>query len=225
MKKEEIGRFICQELPRHHLQNMLASIEAAFSKSDRQLKDSYQKVPLMGPGPQSHHYMVQEALLNLPFDDTFEVVNYPTQPAGGHFALIRAGDLQITTSVITVGRKPPIRDAAFRRSLSETNKRLEREHPDLFRPCASSLGPSQDSLHALILPHTVKWTESDHSSPIGIVVAVPYSNPKAGFHFLEEVDQLWQYYDEADGGLEDIAYPALRDRMRRAEKGDQNEAG
>ncbi|MGS2745228.1 hypothetical protein ACU6TU_16755 [Halomonas sp. LS-001] len=52
-----------------------------------------------------------------------------------------------------------------------------------------------------------------------------YSDPKAGFHFFKDVSQLWQYYDEVGNGLEDIAYPALRDRMRRAEKGDQNEGG
>jgi len=225
VNQEEISRFICQELPRHHLQRVLESVEAAFNKSDRHLKATYQKVPLAGPGPQSHHYMVQEALLGLPEDEGIDVINQATRPAGGHYALIRAGSLQITTSVITIGRVPPVRDAGFRRLLALINKRLERQHPDLFSPSASLLGPSQDSLHALLLPYVAKWTESDHSSPVGIAVAVPYSDPKAGFHLFMDVSQLWQYYDELGDGLEDIAYPALRDGLRRAESEDQSEEG
>lgn len=37
-------------------------------------------------------------------------------------------------------------------------------------------------------------------------------------------DQLWQYYRE-DAGLEDIAYPKLRDKMRNAEIQDSREGG
>lgn len=225
MNQEEISRFICQELPRHHLQRVLESIEVGFSKSDRHLKATYQNVPLVGPGPQSHHYMVQEALLGLPEAESFKVGNQATMPAGGHYALIRAGSLQITTSVIAMGRTPPIRDAGFRRSLALINKRLERQHPDLFSPSVSSLGPSHDSLHALLLPYVAKWSENNHSSPIGMSVAVPYSDPRAGFHLFMDVNQLWQHYDELSDGLEDIAYPTLRDRMRRAEYGDQSEKG
>jgi len=82
VNQEEICRFICQELPRHRLQSLLESIEAAFSKSDKYLKDNYQHVALVGPGPQSHHFMVQEALLRLPADGGFEVINRTTRPAG-----------------------------------------------------------------------------------------------------------------------------------------------
>lgn len=225
MNQEEISRFICQELPRHYLQKVLETIEAAFSKSDRHLKATYQQVPLAGPGPQSHHYMVQEALLRLPESESFEVRNQSTRPAGGHYALIRAGNLQITTSIITMGRTPPIRDAAFRRLLALINSRLERQHPDLFSSSASPLGPSQDSLHALLLPYVSKWSETDHSSPIGIAVAVPYSDPRRDFHLFMDVNQLWQYYDEQGDALEDIAYPKLRDSMRRVESAGPNKEG
>ncbi|MCG6658519.1 hypothetical protein HOP52_12225 [Halomonas campisalis] len=225
MNQEEISRFICQELPRNHLQRVLESIEVAFNESDRHLKATYQEVPLAGPGPQSHHYMVQEALLGLPEDEGFEVSNQSTRPAGGHYALIRAGSLQVTTSIITMGRTPPIRDAGFRRLLALINKRLERQHPDLFSSSASPLGPSQDSLHALLLPYVAKWSETDHSSPVGMAVAVPYSDPRTGFHLFMDVNQLWQHYDEQGDGLEDIAYPTLRDRMRHAESRDQSEEG
>lgn len=224
--KEELCRYICQELPRHRLQQMLESIEAAFQKSDSHLKETYKHVPLAGPGPQSHHFTVQEALLSLPKDENFEVSNQVTKPAGGHYALVRAGSMQITTSVITMGRTPPIRDARFRRLLGLINKRLEKQHPDLFKASASPLGPSQEALHALLLPHTTKWTDSnDHSSPIGVAIAVPYSDPSAGFHLYIDIGQLWQYYSEAGDEVEDIAYPTLRDRMRRAESLDQREGG
>ncbi|MBT2787598.1 MULTISPECIES: hypothetical protein [unclassified Halomonas] len=199
---------------------MLESIEAAFQKSDSHLKETYKHVPLAGPGPQSHHFTVQEALLSLPKDEKFEASNQATKPAGGYYALIRAGTMQITTSVITMGRTPPIRDAKFRRDLSRENERLEKQHPDLFSASASPLGSSQDALHALLLPHT-----SDHSSPIGVTIAVPYSDPRAGFHLYMDVGQLWQYYSEAGDEVVDIAYPTLRDRMRRAEKRDQSEGG
>lgn len=225
LNKEELCRFICQELPSHRLQQMLEGIEVAFQKSDSHLKETYKHVPLAGPGPQSHHFTVQEALLSLPKDENFEVSNQVTKPAGGHYALVRAGIMQITTSVITMGRTPPIRDARFRRLLGLINKRLERQQPDLFGISASPLGPSQDALHALLLPHTTKWSESDHSSPIGVTIAVPYSDPQAGFHLFIDVGQLWQYYSEAGDEVEDIAYPTLRDRMRRAENRDQSEGG
>ncbi|MGQ7262926.1 hypothetical protein [Vreelandella sp. V005] len=39
------------------------------------------------------------------------------------------------------------------------------------------------------------------------------------------VGQLWQYYSEAGDEVEDIAYPTLRDRVRRAESLDQREGG
>lgn len=225
LNKEELCRFICQELPSHRLQQMLESIEAAFQKSDSHLKETYKHVPLAGPGPQSHHFTVQEALLGLPKDEKFEASNQATKPAGGYYALIRAGTMQITTSVITVGRTPPIRDAKFRRDLSRENERLEKQHPDLFKASASPLGPSQEALHALLLPHTTKWSESDHSSPICVTLAVPYSDPSAGFHLYMDVGQLWQYYNEVGDEIVDIAYPTLRDRMRRAENRDQNEGG
>ncbi|WP_431025634.1 hypothetical protein [Halomonas sp. H5] len=224
MNQEDISRFICRELPRHHLQSMLESIEAAFNQSDRHLKETYQHVPLAGPGPQSHHFMVQEALLALPGDESFEVINRATRPAGGHFALIRAGALQITTSVVTIDRAPPVRDAKFRRDLRMENARLQQQHPDLFQPFVPPFGPNEDALHALLLPHTAKWSESDHGSPLGCVIAVPYSDHRARFHLWAEVDQLWQYYDEEDD-LPDIAYPTLRDRMRDAESEDQSEGG
>ncbi|MCH4811339.1 hypothetical protein [Vreelandella neptunia] len=226
LNKEELCRFICQELPSYRLQQMLESIEAAFQKSESHLKETYRHVPLAGPGPQSHHFTVQEALLSLPKDENFEVSNQVTKPAGGHYALVCAGSMQITTSVITMGRTPPIRDARFRRLLGLINKRLEKQHPDLFKASASPLGPSQEALHALLLPHTTKWTDSsDHSSPIGVAIAVPYSDPRAGFHLFIDVGQLWQYYSEAGDEVEDIAYPTLRDRMRRAENRDQSEGG
>lgn len=226
LNEEELCRYICQELPRHRLQQMLESIEAAFQKSDSHLKATYKHVPLAGPGPQSHHFTVQEALLSLAKDDRFDVSNQVTKPAGGHYALVRAGNMQITTSVITMGRTPPIRDARFRRLLGLINKRLEKQHPDLFKASASPLGPSQEALHALLLPHTSKWIDSnDHSSPIGVAIAVPYSDPRAGFHLFMDIGQLWQYYSEAGDEVEDIAYPTLRDRMRRAESLDQREGG
>lgn len=226
LNEEELCRYICQELPRHRLQQMLESIEAAFQKSDSHLKATYKHVPLAGPGPQSHHFTVQEALLSLAKDDRFDVSNQVTRPAGGHYALVRAGNMQITTSVITMGRTPPIRDARFRRLLGLINKRLEKQHPDLFKASASPLGPSQEALHALLLPHTTKWIDSnDHSSPIGVAIAVPYSDPRAGFHLFMDIGQLWQYYSEAGDEVVDIAYPTLRDRMRRAESLDQREGG
>ncbi|MFG6668190.1 hypothetical protein ACGK9R_13940 [Halomonas sp. HNIBRBA4712] len=226
LNKEELCRYICQELPRHRLQQMLESIEAAFLKSDSHLRETYKHVPLAGPGPQSHHFTVQEALLSLAKDESFEVSNQITRPAGGHYALVRAGGMQITTSVITMGRTPPIRDARFRRLLGLINKRLEKQHPDLFKAPASPLGPSQEALHALLLPHTTKWTDSnDQSSPIGVAIAVPYSDPRAGFHLFMDIGQLWPYYSEAGSEVEDIAYPTLRDRMRRAESLDQREGG
>lgn len=224
MNQEEISRFICQELPRHHLQSMLESIEAAFNKSDRHLKATYQNVPLAGPGPQSHHYMVQEALLGLPGGEGFEVINRTTRPAGGHYALIRAGSLQITTSIVTVDRVPPVREAKFRRDLRVENERLQQQHPDFFAPFVPPFGPNEDSLHALLLPHSAKWTEGDHSSPLGYVIAVPYSDHRSRYHLWAEVGQLWQYYDE-EGELPDVAYPTLRDRMRHAESEDQSEEG
>ncbi|BBI54843.1 hypothetical protein HORIV_72640 [Vreelandella olivaria] len=49
---------------------------------------------------------MQEALLSLPKDEKFEASNQATKPAGGYYALIRAGTMQITTSVITMGRTP-----------------------------------------------------------------------------------------------------------------------
>ncbi|BBI54844.1 hypothetical protein HORIV_72650 [Vreelandella olivaria] len=45
LNKEELCRFICQELPSHRLQQMLESIEAAFQKSDSHLKETYRHVP------------------------------------------------------------------------------------------------------------------------------------------------------------------------------------
>lgn len=225
MNQDDICRFICQELPRHQLQSLLESIEAAFNESDRHLRATYRHVTLAGPGPQSHHFSVQEALLRLPKGEGFEVCNQTTQPAGGHYALVRAGNLQLTTSVITMGRMPEVRDARFRLELRKMNERLEKQLPDLFDDSAAPLGPSQDSLHALLLPYTEKWTESDHSRPVGIAVAVPFSEPSAGFHMKVDVDQLWRYYDEPDDGLGDIAYPTLRDRMRDAENERRSEDG
>ena len=173
----------------------------------------------------NYFYTMAEPDVILPKDEKFEASNQATKPAGGYYALIRAGTMQITTSVITVGRTPPIRDAKFRRDLSRENERLEKQHPDLFKASASPLGPSQEALHALLLPHTTKWSESDHSSPICVTLAVPYSDPSAGFHLYMEVGQLWQYYNEVGDEIVDIAYPTLRDRMRRAENRDQNEGG
>lgn len=223
MNQEEICRFICQELPRDRLQSLLESIEAAFSKSDKHLNDTYRHVPLVGPGPQSHHFMVQEALLDIPKDDDFEVINRSTRPAGGHFALVRAGSIQITTSVITLDRTPPIREAKFRRDLRQENERLRQQHPDLFQPFVPPFGANEDSLHALLLPYTAKWTERDHSRSLSCVIAVPYSDHPTSYHLWTDVSQLWQYYGEEEEALPDIAYPKLRDRMRDAENQDMNE--
>lgn len=221
--REELCRFICQQLSRPHLNQLLESIEAAFKKSDTFLKETFKYVPLSGPGPQLHHYAVQEALLGLQAGESFEVSNYPTQPAGGHFALIRAGSLQITTSVMTQDKAQPT-SAKHRREFSAINERLENQHPDLFQSLTPPLGPNDDSLHALLLPYTAKWTESDHSSTLGVVLAVPFSDPSAGFHLRIGTDELLQYYDEIDG-LGDVAYPKLRASMRRDEGRDQNEGG
>lgn len=223
MNQEEICRFICQELPRHCLQSLLESIEAAFDRSDKQLKENYQHVPLAGPGPQSHHFQVQETLLRLPAENGFEVINRTTRPAGGHFALVCAGSLKITASVITTDRTPPIRDAKFRRDLSQENRRLHQQHPDLFEPFVPPFGPQDESLHVLLLPYTARWSEADHSAPLDCIVAVPYSDDLNRYHMRISADQLWQYYEE-EPGFEDIAYPKLRDRMRDAEAQD-NEGG
>lgn len=227
MNKEDICRFICQELPKHHLQNMLEGVEAAFNKSASDLKANYQRVPLAGPGPQSHHFMVQEALLSLTDDANFEVRNCSTRPAGGHYALIQAGVLQITTSVVAIDRKPPIRDAGFRLGLSLKNAKLEEQHPDLFEAPVEAFGPQENALHVLFLPYTAKWISgNDHSFPLGYIVAVPYSNDLTRFHLRVDVNELWQHYDEDEAdGLRDIAYPTLRDRMRGAESDDQTEEG
>lgn len=224
MNQEEICRFICQELPRNRLQSLLETIGAAFSKSDKYLKDNYQHVSLAGPGPQSHHFMVQEALLRLPADGGFEVINRTTRPAGGHFALVSAGSLKITTSVIPKDRTQPVRDARFRRDLSQENRRLQQQHPDFFEPPVPPFGPQDESLHVLLLPYTAKWSEADHSVPLDCIIAVPYSDDLNRYHMRISADQLWQYYEE-EAGFEDIAYPKLRDRMRDAETQDSNEGG
>ncbi|MFV0278999.1 MAG: hypothetical protein ACK5HY_17720 [Parahaliea sp.] len=222
MNQEEICRFICQELPRHRLQSLLESIGAAFARSDKHLKETYQHVPLMGPGPQSHHFQVQEALLHLPAEDGFEVINRTTHPVGGHFALVCAGSLKITASVITTDRTPPIRDAKFRRDLSKENRRLQNQHPDLFGLFVPPFGPQDDSLHVLLLPYTTKWSEADHSVPLACIIAVPYCNDLNRFHMRVDAEELWQYYEE-EAQSEDIAYPKLRDRMRDAEGQDTDE--
>lgn len=221
--RDELCRFICQQLPRHHLNQLLEGIEVAFKNSDSHLKETFKHVPLAGPGPQLHHYTVQEALLGLQSGESFEVSNYSTRPAGGHYALIRAGSLLITTSVVTKDKAQPT-SAKHRREFSAINERLESQHLDLFQSVTPPLGPNDDSLHALLLPYTAKWTENDHSSPLGIVVAVPFSDPSAGFHLRISTNDLLQYYDEIDG-IGDIAYPKLRVSMRRDEERDQNEGG
>ncbi|MGQ7262916.1 hypothetical protein [Vreelandella sp. V005] len=220
--RDELCRFICQQLPRHHLNQLLESIEVAFQNSNSHLK-TFKHVPLAGPGPQLHHYTVQEALLGLQNDESFDVSNYPTKPVGGHFALISAGSLRITTSVMTIDKTQP-NSAKHRREFSAINERLENQHPDLFQLVTPPLGPNDDSLHALLLPYTAKWSESDHSSTLGVVLAVPYSDPSNGFHLRISTDELLQYYDEIDG-LGDVAYPKLRASMRRDEERDQNEGG
>lgn len=224
MNQEEICRFICQELPRHRLQSLLESVGAAFNKSDKLLKETYRHVPLVGPGPQSHHFMVQEGLLALPAGEGFEVVNRKTKPIGGHFALVIVGSLRITASVLTIDRTPPVRDAKFRKDLSRENSWLQQQHPDLFEPFVPPFGPQDDSLHVLLLPYTAKWSEADHSAPLDCIIAVPYSDNLNRYHMRVSVDQLWQYYEE-EVEFEDIAYPKLRDRMRNAENQDKSEGG
>lgn len=225
MNQEEICRFICQELPRHRLQSLLESIDAAFNKSDKHLKETYRHVPLVGPGPQSHHFMVQEALLSLPEGDGFQVINRATKPAGGHFALISAGAIKITASVVTADRVPPVREAKFRRELRQENARLQQQHPDLFEAFVPPFGPQDDAIHALLLPYATKWSDTDHSAPLSCIIAVPYSDDLNSYHLWVDVGQLWQYYGEEEGGLADIAYPKLRDRMRNAEAQAKEEGG
>ncbi len=166
--------------------------------------------------------MVQEALLNLPAEDGFELINRKTRPAGGHFALVRAGTINITASVVTTDRMPPIREAKFRRELRQENERLRQQHPDLFEPFVPAFGPQDESLHALLLPYTAKWSGADHSKPLSCIIAIPYSDDLNRYHLWMDVGQLWQYYGEEEGGLADIAYPKLRDRMRDAETRDSN---
>jgi hypothetical protein len=112
---------------------------------------------------------------------------------------------------------PPVRAANFRRELGLTNQWLQRQHPDLFEASVPPFGPQEDALHALLLPVTAKWSDADHSAPLGCVIAVPYSDGLNRYHLWTDVSQLWQYYGEEEGGLGDIAYPKLRDRMRDAE--------
>lgn len=54
-------------------------------------------------------------------------------------------------------------------------------------------------------------------------IAIPYSDDLNSYHLWMDVGQLWPYYDEEEGGLADIAYPKLRDRMRDAEIQGKNE--
>lgn len=223
MNQEQICRFICQELPKHHLQRLLEAIEAAFSRSNQHLKESYRNVPLAGPGPQSHHFMVQEALLDLTRDEGFEVVSRATRPAGGHFALVQAGAIKVTTSVVTTDRTPLVREAKFRRNLRQENERLRQQHPDLFEPRVPPFGPSEKSLHALLIPYAAKWLRhNDHSRPLSCIIAVPYSDHNSRFHLWKDVNELWQYYEVQEDGFLDIAYPKLRDSMRDAENRDRN---
>ncbi|GGX65001.1 hypothetical protein GCM10007392_36080 [Saccharospirillum salsuginis] len=77
-------------------------------------------------------------------------------------------------------------------------------------------------MHALLLPYTSKWAESDHSKPLSYIVAVPYSDHASNYHLWKDVSELWQYYGQDEDGVVDIAYPKLRDRMRDAETQNQN---
>lgn len=101
---------------------------------------------------------------------------------------------------------------------------MQQQHPDLFEPFVPPFGPQNESLHVLLLPYTAPWSEADHSAPLDCIIAVPYSDDLNRYHMRLSADQLWQYYRE-DAGLEDIAYPKLRDKMRNAEIQDSSEGG
>ncbi|WP_413662505.1 hypothetical protein ACG1BZ_14905 [Microbulbifer sp. CNSA002] len=218
MDTEELCSFLCQELPRTHLDRLLGAVESAFHISNQHLTERFDKVPRSGPGPQSHHYHLQEALLNIPPGEGFSVTNQATRPAGGHYALVNAGALKLTASVITMDRAPAVRDARFRRDLRQLNERLQQQHPDLFNSPVPPFGPQEDSLHALLLPYTAKWSEADHSKPLACIIAIPHSDNSRHYHLRKDVSELWKYYEEG-GGVTDIAYPKLRDKMRAAETG------
>lgn len=219
LDQEEIFHFICQELPHQHLDTIIESVEVALHESGKHLQSAYQEVPLVGPGPQSHHFMVQEALLRLAKNAGLSVSSQPTKPAGGHYALINSGTLKITTSIIAVDRPFPVRKAGFRQLLRQENAWLQALPQDLFNPPAQPLGPSESSLHALLLPCVDKWSSSGHGRLLGCIIAIPFSNSSA-YHLWADVNDLRRHYDADGSEIEDIAYPTLRDRMRGAETED-----
>ncbi|GAB2801555.1 hypothetical protein GCM10027040_31690 [Halomonas shantousis] len=215
MLKKELIQFVCSNLPKAVLLEAETRITQAFATSDEAARQRYKHVPLIGPRTQLRHFDVQEAILAMQEVEGATVANMPTKPKGGFYALIRAGHLCLTVTVCASDKT--VRESIFRQHLQSFNKRLDHHIGDLFYEVPPHLGPTEHTLHALIIPVANKKLTGDHTTPLSIVIAIPYSNGK-GFHLVASLPEIYASYSEEDTTIQDTAYPKLRESMRRSEE-------
>ncbi len=210
--KEEIQRFIRNEVEKEFFDELEILIPQTFQdalKGSQQLKHTPQE-QLRG---QLRHVLVQDGMGAM---KRWSPVTLQTNPKGSYYVLLAIGNLRITAVVLPSQKE--IRPAKYRTQLKTLNESLAAQQIDWINEHAQP--GTGELMHALIVVHAPPPHFSTQSEPLCIMLAVPYFNGK-GFHMNCTLQELVEGYPDKDAiGHKDLAWPKLRDKMRRAEEMD-----
>ena len=213
VSSDEIKQFIRAEVDKDFFEELEILIPQTFQKACTNSQELLH-TPQEHLRGQMRHSFVQDAVAAMA---RWSPRIISTKPKGHFYVLLPIGKLRLTTVVLPWQKD--VRPAKHRSELKALNEELGSIQSDWI----SGLGltVSEQLMHALVIVQAPPPSYSVQSEPLGIVLAVPYFNGK-GFHMTCTLQDLLGGYSKDDAiGHKDLAWPKLRDKMRRAEEADE----
>ncbi|WP_222833883.1 hypothetical protein [Pseudomonas sp. SC3(2021)] len=209
--KEEIQSFIRAQVDKEFFDELGVLIPQTFQKALKEVEDLLIHTPHEDLRGHLRHSLVQEALAGM---KRWSPLIKSTDPKGHNYVLLEMGSLRITSVVLPWQKE--IRTAKHRTELKTLNESLASPQMDWIDGLTQTV--NEQLIHALVVVHAPPPRSQDQSEPLAITMAVPYFSGR-GFHMDCTLEDLLQSYsDNPATDQKRVELVTLRDKMRRAEK-------
>jgi len=210
--KTDLIAYLVHRTPSDFLRIAVERMEAAYFAAHKHVEENCDPPERPRVRGQLRHYYQNQALRVAAKDAGLSNVAAHTDPKGERYSLIASQDIRFGRISVHFRNNLP-RPAKHRNVIAAVNSRLEPISLDLFNATASL---PTDGLGVLIV--TVHPPAGENQSvPKDFLVGIPYSNVK-GWHLFEPVASvLAAYHAPVEIEVPDLAWVALKKRLRENE--------